>query len=244
MRIIGRVPGIESIAFWALRPRLLARRLRGLSVSEVSLEEIDNYLPPDPVIVEAGACDGGDTARMSARWPLGVVHAFEPVPESFARLAERTAGLPGVRRYQEALSDHDGEATIHISEDIDGTSRPDSSSLLRPSGHLEAWPTIAFPRSVTVATVRLNTWIDRESVDRIDLLWLDLQGMELRVLAEATEALARTRAIYVEVWREGLYDGSASYRALVRFLRQRGFRPVIRRVPRVFGNVLFVRPYH
>ena len=39
----------------------------------------------DPVIIEAGACDGEDTVIMSNMFPNGMIYSFEPVPALYQK---------------------------------------------------------------------------------------------------------------------------------------------------------------
>lgn len=49
------------------------------------------------------------------------VHAFEPCPEVFTRLSAHLSNMANVRCHPLALSDRDGNATLHIAERTDGT---------------------------------------------------------------------------------------------------------------------------
>src|SRR5438445_6267236 len=64
-----------------------------------SLGVAAQYLPPNPVIVEAGAYDGKETCVMAAYWPQGYIHAFEPVKELFEKVVSRTHKLPNASVY-------------------------------------------------------------------------------------------------------------------------------------------------
>lgn len=231
---------LSAVTFAATHPRWLLARLRGLSV-DVSLDVIARHISSAPIIVEAGACDGRDTVAMAELWPAGFIHAFEPVPIAYDTLQQRARHLKNVRTYPLALSDSVGPAELHLSEDESGADRPDSSSLLAPTAHLDTWPTIAFRTTLTVQTTTLDHWASEHGVMHVDLMWLDMQGLELRALQAAPALLARTRAVYMEVFRVPLYDGAPTYSQVVPWMRQIGFRLVIDRVSRVAGNALFVR---
>jgi FkbM family methyltransferase len=221
------------------KPELVLRRLRGKAIVEIELHEIAPYLTDSPIILEAGACDGTDTARFAQYWPSSTIHAFEPIPELFAETERRTSALPQVRRYPLALSERTGSATMHVSS---GANRGDSSSLLTPTEHLQAeYPQVQFARSIAVQTVTIDDWAHREGVDRIDFMWLDMQGMELPALKAAGPVLATTRAICMEVARKELYAGCPMYDEIVSWMRGQGFRPAIDRVTYSDGNILFVR---
>jgi FkbM family methyltransferase len=230
---------VNKLLFAATRPGLVLRRLRGLEVIDISLDEIAAHLGPAPVVVEAGAADGTDTERIARHWPQGTVHAFEPVPSSYQKLVERTRDLPNVVTHHLALSDAVGTATMHVSSNAAGVA--DSSSLLTPTGHVEAFPDVAFDSSVEVPATTLDQWAADAGVRAVDFLWLDLQGMELRVLAASPRLLATARAVCLEVLRVELYDGNPLYDEVLSFMRDHGFDVAIDRVNRTFGNVLFVR---
>ena len=102
-------------------------------------------------------------------------------------------------------------------------------------------PSVTFAEDITVDAVTLDDWAVQEEVYSVDLLWLDLQGMEMAVLNAAPNVLAHTQAVMMEVSRRELYAGSPLYPDVVRWMRARGFRPVIDRVWTLFGNILFLR---
>lgn len=234
----------ENLSKWvfaARHPHFVVRKLRGRSVTEASLDEIARYIPSEPVILEAGACDGTDTERFARRWPNGEIHAFEPLPDAFAKVLRRVRDLPNVRTYEVALSDTTGSSEIHLSEGLAGEDRPDASSLLSPTGHLDHWPSIKFRRNVVVATTTLDDWAVEHDVSHIDLMWLDLQGMELQALRASPQLLSQTRAVYLEIWRQEMYAGAPLYGEVVNWMTAQGLGLVIDRVPRVSGNALFVR---
>ena len=56
-----------------------------IALSALSNEKhfIAQFLPENPVILEAGAHVGTDTVEMVNLWPKCTVYAFEPVPELF-----------------------------------------------------------------------------------------------------------------------------------------------------------------
>ena len=224
------------------RPDLALRKLRGTSVIDIELDEIAPYLPAAAVILEAGAFNGADTVRFSERWPHATVHAFEPLPEAYSQVAERTQHIPRIRTYQLALGTETGRRPLfrEVATGPNGTPSG-SSSLLEPSGHLEFFPEVAFEGAVDVEVVTLDDWALSESVHRIDLAWLDLQGMELPVLQAAPRMIDRIGALCLEVAREELYSGSSLYDEIVEWMGDHGFRVAIDRVPVIFGNMLFVR---
>ena len=78
-------------------------------------------------------------------------------------------------------------------------------------------------------------------MDRIDFMWLDMEGMELSVLKAAGPVLSTVKAVCMEVSREERHVGTPLYGEVVDWMAYQGFRAAIDRVTLWFGNMLFVR---
>ena len=223
------------------RLKTLWTRLTGApvpTVMQVAKAELARYLSMNPVIVEAGAHIGVDTEELARQWPGGVVYAFEPVPALFAELERRTGVLANVRRSRQALSDRDGRQIIHLS----GGASDGSSSLLVPERHLEVHPDVRFEERIEVEAVTLDRWAHEQAVEQVDLLWLDMQGMEAAVLRASPKVLAQVRAVHTEVSLMPVYGGAILYPEFRSWMEAQGFRVEREILPYPdMGNVLFVR---
>lgn len=235
----------RNVSVAVANPRLALRALRvahPTDAIDIGLDEIAAHVPARSVIIEAGANDGTDTLRMAARWPEATIYAFEPVPEVFEVLEQRVAHLPNVHPQQIALGESDGTATIHLSAMATTPERVSgSSSLLAPSNHVGLFPEIVFTGTTDVPVRTLDSWAAETGVGRIDFAWLDMQGLEVPMLAAAPRMLTTMGAAMLEVARTELYAGSPTYRAVRRFMSAAGFTMAIDRVAEPFGNALFVR---
>jgi FkbM family methyltransferase len=122
------------------------------------------------ICVDAGANIGYFTTLMSKLG--GQVTAFEPEPENFALLEKnmKTNNLEG-NLIQKALSDVESEAILYKSDICSGMHR------LYPSKHATAG-------EVKVSTVMLDNLFER-----IDVLKIDVEGMESKVLRGCTGSL-------------------------------------------------------
>jgi 2-O-methyltransferase len=230
----------ERAVFALQRPDMLWRKIRGRDMIEIGVAEIAHYLPADPVILEAGACDGTDTARFARRWPGAVIHAFEPVPGLCAEARLRTANFPGVHLYELALSGSTGPSVMHVVDYGPGSNRGTSSLL----AHFQTSPDLADTapaRDIEVRAVTIADWAEATGVDRIDFMWLDMEGMELSALKAAGPVFATVTAVCMEVAREEIHMGAALHGEVVGWMKDQGFRAAIDRVTLWFGNMLFVR---
>lgn len=199
-------------------------------------EFIMQFLPKNPIILEAGAFDGKDTVAMAKLWPYGKIYAFEPILRWFNKVKNRTKTFSHVTCYQLALSDKSEIAEFFLSSNAGA-----SSSLLRPEKHLEYAPSVKFETSIMVNTITIDEWAKQEGIDHIDLLWLDIQGKEPDVLMASPHILKTVKAIYSEISREEIYKGQIVYRKYRRFLQSQGFREIYEDCTGPHGNVLFVR---
>lgn len=214
--------------------RLLGRR----PVTERMLRRVRAAVGEAPVIVEAGAHDGADTVRLHAAFAHPVIHAFEPVPSLFERLARRTGALPEIHCHNMALAGSAGPKSLYVS----GGASDGSSSLLRPQRHLDVHPGVTFNATINVKTTTLDDWSAANNVPRVDFLWLDLQGAEYDVLSASPKCLDTARAIYTEVSLLPMYEGTPLYGEFRQWLESKGFRVVIEDLRwQDMGNVLLVR---
>lgn len=213
--------------------------------SHEALAHIAPLLPQNPIIVEAGAFQGHDTLRMAARWPLGSIHAFEPVTELYTKLVAATATFSNIHCYNLALSTHDGTAMFYQSEKPNKPGVPSQAgSLHKPKERLAHSP-IQFPSTIQVHTVTLDSWASQNAIDHVDCLWLDMQGHELSVLKASPQIVKTVQVIWCEVSFIESYEGLPLMPEVKAWIESQGFQEVGRdfenQTDWFFGNILFYR---
>lgn len=214
--------------------------------TETILNFVKQFLPENPIILEAGAFEGTDTLKLSEKWPNSTIYSFEPVPQLFYYVQERIKNIKNVLLNNIALSDNKGIAEFHVSE-IAG--RPGisygSGSLLAPKDTLKYDPNIVFNHKIAVKTTTIDEWAQENKIDHIDFFWLDMQGVELNALMKATNILKTVKVIYTEVEFLQAYEGQYLYIDVMKWLYEQGFREVARDFDYpptwYYGNSVFVR---
>ena len=209
-------------------------RIPGASIYDYwpGIARTRHHASDHPCVVEVGVHHGDDSAKLTCASPTGSLDwiGLEPDPRNVAILKER-----GIAVIDKAASDADGESEFWLSSGWspggEGTRwHTDSSSLNTPTSHLEAFPWCRFDEKVTVRTTRL----DSELPDRIvDLLWVDVQGAQRKVLAGAPATLRRTRYLYIECHPTPMYEGEPTFEELC------GLLPGFAVVKRWHADVLF-----
>jgi putative glycosyltransferase len=151
------------------------------------------------------------------------IELIEPNPEACRILRERFGSRPEVHVIEAAALDQPGLTTLHIHTSRTGSTEP--ASVLPLKRFKEIVTTLKTPQAIEVCADRLDALLDRFDLngDHFQLLNIDVQGAELRVLRGAERTLASVAAVVVEVHVIDLYDGGASEGELDEFLKQRGF---------------------
>lgn len=140
---------------------------------EDELRFLRRLLRPGQVVIDIGA-NVGVYALSLARCvgPEGQVWAFEPASEPAALLTrsiERNA-TPWVRLQQQALSDHGGSGWLHE------PGQSELNALVADPGGVTA------PAGERVALTSLDACLDQHGWSRVDLLKIDAEGEEARIL--------------------------------------------------------------
>lgn len=186
------------------------------------------------VVVDVGAHIGYFSALAgSLAGETGAVHAFEPDPGCFAALASNASHWRGIVPWNLAVSDGSGSATLFRS-----ARRGESgwASLLDGGGAGE---------EVVVPTVALDEWARSEKIARIDLVKIDAEGAELRILRGAERILAEHRpAVLLEANEVCLARDGRGASDLIDRLRSHGYRvwSIDSRRGRPTGTMLALHP--
>lgn len=115
-----------------------------------------------------------------------------------------------------AVSDHDGKSTFYQSSSAEEWTG--SGSLLEPKDHLKHLPHITFPTKIEVATKTLDTFVQENSIDHIDLIWADLQSAELKMIMGGQKALSKCKYLYSEYYSEEMYSGGVDLQSWMKAL--------------------------
>ncbi|HEX5108651.1 MAG TPA: FkbM family methyltransferase [Vicinamibacterales bacterium] len=144
----------------------------------------------------------------------GTVVAMEPSRREFQRLVFQVGlnELGNVRCLNEAASDVNGEATLKIAAEWNSghnTLGEFTSSSVEALGEER------------VRTKTIDTLVSAERLERLDVIKIDAEGHEAKVLCGATETLTRFRPrILIEVFGEALVRQGATVERVLGFLEQ------------------------
>ena len=129
----------------------------------------------------------GDWALLAQRLgPDASVHCFEIVPETCARLADRTRSFPRLVVNPFGLADRAGEVPVRYF--------PGLSVLATLTGFPHALDSVSVPGRV----MRGDDYLAQHRIERVDFLKIDVEGAEEQVLRGFDGALSARRVQVVQ----------------------------------------------
>ena len=204
--------------------------------------ELAEIIPDNITVVEGGSFHGGDTIQMAHTWPNSKIYSFEPVPELFAQVKEKASSYPNITCINLALAEKNGTAQFWPSENPKKPGKHSQAGSLLPPKERLKYSEIRFKEPFEVPTVSLDSWAEKNNIDRIDFLWLDLQGYELPVLEGAKRLLPNISYIYTEVNFVEAYAGQKTYPEIAVWLEAHDFEIIGKDFDDTstwfFGNIL------
>jgi 2-O-methyltransferase len=195
-------------------------------------------------IFEVGCADGEDTLRLAAAFPAQI-HAFECNPEALVEARLRGAGVDAIRLVEKAAWDANCTipffpVTLTIEKETGKViDNPGASSCFEARlDYLRQY----VQSEIMVEAVRLDTYCAQHGITSIDLLCMDAQGAELRVLKGLGKVLQQVRYVITEIEIKPLYYDQSVYPEVHGYLKASGFRQAaeVYRDP-WFSDYLYVR---
>jgi len=171
------------------------------------LGDVLGVLESDPVFLDVGANFGVFSLGLSPRvGPKGKVHAFEPQRFLFNMLAGSVAlnSLLNVYCHNMAVGDREGQVEVPQFD----YGRPLNFGSIEFSGEQREKLTQERGHDASRMEFVPLTTLDRFRFERVDLLKVDVEGMELQVLNGAAATIRRCRPVmfveFIKVDREAL----------------------------------------
>jgi len=180
---------------------------------------------PNPVIFDIGACDGHETLWFKHIFPGASIHTFEPDPRNIAKIkAQNIHTTPGINFNEFAIGETAGTFTLYQSDgrlDSQPASHTHtaSSSIKKPTEDMyNLFPWIKFDKSTECAVMPLDTYVSTKGVQKIDLIWADVQGAERELILGGAEALKNTKYFYTEYCNTEIYENEANLEQITKML--------------------------
>jgi FkbM family methyltransferase len=164
---------------------------------------------------------------------------IEPVSAVFHELQKNISGIPGHVAIQAACSDVDGKVvTLNIASNAG-----ESSSILPMSEHARLFPNVRYVGHESITTRTLDSIVRIEVPGKkFNLLVIDAQGADLKVLQGARFLLPHLDGVFVEVSEIPFYEGGCTLGEVTGFLRSFDFRMKWMKIGRYrYGDAFYLQ---
>lgn len=156
--------------------------------------------------------------------PLVEATGFEPDPAAFAMLGKASWPWRRATHLPYAIGEADGAATLHMPASPEGASlRPHNEAMIARYGYDNLHRDV---KTIPITTRTLDSLRECGELSRVDILKIDIEGVELEMLRAARATLAETLFVKVEGSFLEQRIGQATVWPLAAYLIKQGFRIV------------------
>ncbi len=183
------------------------------------MDALRDYCPTPSIILDIGSRDCVESAVFKEHFPAARIIAFEANPAHFA-----TCRGKGIELVEKAVTDYDGDTDFYA---IKPGTNSGASSLYEPIGAILPWDPLPISEKITVPCTRIDTWAKENTIGKVDAVWMDVQGAELKVLEGFSSLLDGVSVVATEVETTPVYHGNPTQLdQLTAFMERKGFEQV------------------
>jgi len=190
---------------WDGRGNILTKKFINLISEKLNFDDIK-------IILDIGSRDGLQSLEFNRWFPNAKIFAFEPIPTSYEFSKQITKDVENINVLPFAINSYNGKTKFyHVFNGNVG-----ASSLLKTTNHYRAQEWLQ--NEIEVECINLSDWLKENNIEKIDLIWMDVQGAENIVLSSLGEYLKEVDAIATEVGLIQLYENSITHDELNYYL--------------------------
>ena len=180
---------------------------------------LQSTLEDPKFIIEIGAHKGTDTEALHKNFPDTHIHSFEANPTLYNKYLKDLED-DKLTIINKAISEKNGEITFYVDENPIGDCG--ASSLLEAErNYLRTYVKKETP--VQVQTLKLEDYMNDNNIDKVDLLWMDIEGYEYYVLKDIKNILNKFQYIYLEVNFQRFRKNMVLFNTLNKFMEENNF---------------------
>jgi 2-O-methyltransferase len=215
--IFSRLKRLNKLIYYQIK------REPPVTDSSISKEFISRLVSrPNPTILEIGCHDGTNTLWFLEIFNSPKIFCFEPDPRAASRFKQNIGNSPEISLFEYAIGNKNGKTTFYMSSGRESEAMPEgwdcSGSIRKPKNHLKVHPWCKFEKNIIIETKTLDTWRKEQGIEKIDFIWMDVQGAEIDVIRGGRNTLKNTRYLYTEYNDKELYEGQISLKRLLKEL--------------------------
>lgn len=169
-------------------------------------------------VVHVGAHDGAFALSLNEAFPDIMFHLIEPVPSTFQKLLANVVSHPNMKCLNLAAGDKEEILEMFVDD-----FSPASSLLPYEDRAIQEFPFLGKGHAIEVQILPLDQILKGCKAVDVDMLILDVQGYEDKVIQGAEKTLRSCDVIMSELSLQDLYRGSSSFNSVYQALVKKGF---------------------
>ena len=195
---------------------------------ELLLEKI----PSQPIIFDVGGNKGQSIKRFKNIFKNPVIHSFEPIKEEFDVMVKNFGKEKNIFLNNFALGDKIEEKEFNVTKDTSTSSfnsiNIDSRWLKVRSNQNKVEPEHYITKKPIVKIDTVDNYCKNKLINRIDILKIDTQGYEDKVLQGSQETLKfnQVRSVITENMFDSVYGKYLSFSDIEKYLLPNNFRMI------------------
>ncbi|MDP4252080.1 MAG: FkbM family methyltransferase [Bacteroidota bacterium] len=210
---------LDSLGYSVLKKSTLQQYKRKLDPYKVQEDLMADK--KDLCIFDVGAHYGETAIKYKNVFPNANIYSFEPFVTSAQAFLENTKEYSQIKLFKHAFSDKVGESEFYINSS-------DATNSLLASTITNSWVDNATKNS-NIEKVKIDTidnFCEKENINRVDILKLDVQGGEMLVLKGADRMLssAKVKMIFTEVEFIEIYKNQPLFHDITAYLTRYNYK--------------------
>ena len=193
------------------------RLLHGNFVERHFINYVSDKISDPKIILELGSRDGYQSIEFSRIYPKAKVYAFECNPESIETCIKNTKNYKNIEIIPYAVFNKNEKMKFYPVRELIGV-----SSLFKLTKEYSMKHNFS-QKEITVEAIRIDTWAKKKGINKIDLIWIDLQGAEYEAFEGIGKLLSNIQAIYTEVEIKELFENQKLIDDISNILYENGF---------------------
>jgi FkbM family methyltransferase len=198
------------------------------------------------VIFDIGSLHCLESVEFSKKFIKANVYAFEANKTSYQVCLENTEGIDRIAVTNKCINDYDGICKFYpidpsrtVTPWFDGNRG--ASSMFKANGavdHIEKY----VQDEIDMECIRLESFCKENKIEKVDAIWMDLQGAELLALKGLGPILDTVQVIQTELEMNPMYENQCLFNDVNTFLTEKGFYKIDGNTEAEFGaDFIYIR---
>lgn len=189
-------------------------------------------ISPNPIIFDVGGNSGQSIEKFKQIFKNPIIHSFEPIESEFKKMKEKFGNDENIYLNNFALGEKDGLKEFYITAKSSNSSfnkiKKNTSWLKKRKEEnlVNSEDFITKKENIKITTI--DNYCLKKKIDRIDLLKIDTQGYEDKVLegSKISFEKEKVRAVITEIMFDNVYEKYFSFSDIEKHILPYNFRMV------------------